>query len=125
MSIYIQYLTWHFIDMPKGILKGWKNFLFFNLNYFSVPALLETFFSHWHGYRYSYGKRFMPTRYFEAFVFNVFSRTIGIILRVIFISLSLLIEIPIFFIGLIVFLVWFILPFLLIAGFFLGLGMMI
>ena len=125
MSICIQYLAWHFIDMPKGILKGWKNFLVFNLNYFSVPVLLETFFSYWHGYRYSYGKHFMPTRYFEAFVFNAFSRIIGIILRIFLIFLGLLIEIPIFFIGLIVFLGWFILPFLLIAGFFLGLGMMI
>ncbi len=125
MSIHIQYLTWHFIDMPKGILKGWKNFLVFNLNYFSVPALLETFFSHWHGYRYSYGKHFTPTRYFEAFIFNAFSRIIGIILRILLIFLGLLIEIPIFFIGLIVFLGWFILPFLSVAGLFLGLGIII
>ncbi len=125
MSIYIQSLAWYFFDMPKGILKGWRNFLAFNLNYFSVPVLLETFFSPWHSYRYSYGKAFSPARYFEAFVFNTFSRVIGMILRIILISLGLLIEIPIFFIGLIVFLGWFILPFLLIIGFFLGLSMMI
>jgi len=92
-------LSWQFFDVPREVLRGWKNFLWFNLDYFSVPTLLRTFFSHWHKYRYPYGKRFAPWRYFEAFVFNTFSRIIGIIFRTVFIILGILIEILIFFIG--------------------------
>jgi len=114
------YLQWQFFDAPANILKGWKNYLKFNLNYFSVPTLLRTLFSPWHRYRMDYGKRFDPGRYFEAFVFNSMSRVIGAVLRVFFILTGLLIELFLFFAGLILFLGWLILPFLLIAAFLYG-----
>jgi len=121
ISLWIQ---WQFFDAPKNILKGWRNFLKFNLNYFSVQTLLKTLFSHWHRYSYSYGKKFDPGRYFEAFTFNVMSRVIGAILRTFFIIIGLLIEIFIFFSGLILFLGWIILPLLLIGSFFYGFGIL-
>lgn len=114
------FLQWQFFDVPKEILKGWKNFLKFNLNYFSVPILFKTLFSHWHRYSYSYGKGFNPGRYFEAFVFNMMSRVIGALLRIFFIVIGLLIEVLLFFTGFILFLGWLALPFLLIAVFFYG-----
>ncbi len=124
--ILLQYLNWQFIDSPKTILKGWKNFLLFNLDYFSVPVLLRTFFSHWHKYYLPYGKSLDPWRYFEAFVFNVLmSRLIGAILRTFFIIIGVLTEILIFLIGLIVFLGWLILPFVLIFGFIYGLRLIL
>ena len=118
------WLQWQFFDVPKNILKGWRNFLKFNLNYFSVPTLLKTLFSHWHRYSYSYGKRFDPWRYFEALVFNMMSRVIGAVLRIFFIVTGLLIEIFIIFGGLIIFLGWIILPLLLIGSFFYGFGLL-
>jgi hypothetical protein len=119
-NIFSLWFQWQFFDVPKGILRGWGNFLRFNLNYFSVPVLLKTFFSHWHKYRYSYGKGFAPARYFEVFIFNMMSRIIGAVLRTFFIIIGLLTEILIFFCGLVVFLGWLILPVILIAGFFYG-----
>lgn len=119
--VLIQYLVWHFIDSPKAILKGWNNFLLFNLNYFSIPTLLRTFFSHWRKYYSPYGRTFSPTKWFESFVFNMFSRIIGAILRTVFIIIGLSLEIFIIAAGLIVFLGWLILPFSLIFGFFFGL----
>lgn len=119
--ILIQYLTWQFVDSPKAIFRGWKNILLFNLNYFSVPVLLRTFFSHWRKYYYPYGKRFEPWRYLEAFVFNVLmSRLIGAIIRTFLIIIGILIEIFIILGGIIVILGWLILPFLLIFGFIYG-----
>jgi hypothetical protein len=119
-NLFILWLEWQFFDVPKGILNGWKNFLKFNLNYFSVPLLLRTFFSHWRRYRYSYGRGFSPARYFEVFVFNVMSRVIGAVLRTFLIVTGILTEILIFSVGLFVFLGWLVLPVILITGFFYG-----
>ena len=116
MSIFLQVLIWQFFDAPKAILKAWQNFLLFNLNYFSVPTLLKTFFSHWRRYRYPYGKAFEIWRNIETFIFNIMSRIIGAILRTIFIITGLLLEILIILIGIIIFLGWLVLPFLLVLG---------
>lgn len=120
MSIFLQALIWQFFDVPKAILKGWQNFLLFNLNYFSVPTLLKTLFSHWRRYRYPYGRAFEIWKNFETFVFNMMSRIIGAILRTIFIIIGLLLEIFIILIGITIFLGWLILPFLLIFGLIFG-----
>ena len=119
-NILIQYLQWHFISQPRVILKNWKVFLLFNLNYWSIHLLLKTLFSHWRRYRYSYGKRFDLKKYFEVFTFNMMSRFMGTIVRIVFIFLGILTELLIIIIGLIIFLLWLILPILLIIGIFLG-----
>lgn len=118
--ILFQYLEWYFVDSSKGILRAWANCLKFNLNYWSVPLLLKTLFSHWRRYQYSYGKGFDFKRYFEVFTFNIISRVLGAIFRSFFIILGLLTEILVVLIGLIVFLSWLSLPVLLIPGFILG-----
>ncbi len=117
-NIFLQFLIWQFFDMPKELLKVWKNFLVFNLNYFSLPVLLKTFFSYWHRYYYPYGKAWDVMRWIEAFVFNnIMSRGIGIIFRSVFIVLGILTEIFVFVAGLALILIWICLPFLLLAGF--------
>jgi len=120
----IQYLTWHFIDYPKAILKGWRNFLLFNLSYFSIPVLFKTFFSHWHRYYFSYGKGFSPSRYFEAFLGNLMSRIIGAIFRTFLIIAGVLVEILIFLGGAVIFFGWFVLPLILVFGFIFGLALL-
>lgn len=120
-NIVIQYLIWHFYEMSVNILKGWRNFLVFNLNYFSIPLLLKTLFSHWRRYRYSYGRGFDFKRYAEVFSFNMISRVIGAIMRSFLIIIGLLVEIFILLCGAIIFLGWLVLPILLLLGLFFGL----
>ncbi len=119
-NILFLYLSWYFWDVPKNILAGWRNFLKFGLNYFSLSLLLQNFFSPWRRYRMGYGRGFNLGRYFEAFTFNLMSRGIGVVLRLFFILLCLLTEIFIFLIGLIVLLGWLILPIILIGGIIFG-----
>jgi len=125
MSIFLQGLIWQFFDMPKAILRAWKNFLLFGLSYFSVPILLKTFFSHWRRYHYSYGRIFEVWENIGTFIFNMMSRIIGAFLRTVFIFLGLLVEIFIFLIGTIIFLGWLVLPFLLILGLIFGIELLL
>ena len=119
-NIVIQYLTWHFFDTTKGILGAWQNCLKFNLNYWSVPLLLKTWFSPWRRYKYSYGRGFSFTKYFEVFTFNLTSRIIGAIMRSVLIIMGLLTEVLVCLSGATVFLAWLILPFLVFFGFVYG-----
>jgi len=120
-NIFSQWLCWQFFEVPKEILKIWRNFLLFNLNYFSIPLLVKTFFSHWRKYKWFYGRGFDIGKYFEVFVSNLISRIFGAITRGFLIFAGLIIEILIFFAGLVVFLCWLFLPFFLIAGLIIGL----
>jgi len=120
-NIILQYLIWQFFDVPRQLLLAWKNFLLFNLNYFSVPLLLRTFFSPWRRYKWSYGKGFDARRYIEVFFSNLISRILGAIVRSFLVIAGLAAEIFIVFSGLIVFFGWLLLPLLLIWGFIFGL----
>ena len=124
-NIFSQWVFWQFFEMPRNILKAWRNFLLFNLNYFSIPLLLKTFFSLWRRYKWSYGKGFDIKRYLEAFFSNLISRTLGAILRSFLIFIGLLAEIFIIFAGIIIFLGWFVLPVLLIGGLIFGFKVML
>lgn len=115
-NILIQYLVWHFFDVSKEILKGWRNYLLFNLNYFSIPLLFKTFFSHWRQYKWGYGRGFDIGRYIEAFFSNLISRVLGAIMRSVLIFIGIITEIFIIFLGAVIFLGWIFLPVFILSG---------
>ena len=119
-NIFFQYIIWHYFDVPKTILKAWKNFLLFNLEYFSIFQLLKTFFSHWRRYAFSYPRAFDAGKYVEVFFSNLISRILGAIVRSFLITLGFIAEILILFFGAVVFFSWLLLPFILIIIFYLG-----
>ena len=121
MNIILQALVWQFWDVPKAVLNGWKNFLLFNSNYFSLTTLLKTFFSHWRRYYSPYGKTFEIWKNIESFVFNMMSRIIGAILRTVLIVIGLVIEFFIIIIGIIILIGWLLLPVLLLTALLFGL----
>jgi len=115
-NIFLGWLSWQFFEMPGNILKAWRNFLLFNLNYFSIPLLIKTFLSPWRQYQWAYGKGFDVKRYLEAFFSNLISRILGAMVRLILILVGFLTEIFIIFSGMIILFGWLALPFTLIAG---------
>jgi hypothetical protein len=116
-NILVQWVFWHFIEMPKNILKSWKDIFRFYLNYFSIPLLLKTLFAPWRHNLSSYPKGFDLGEYFEIFISNLISRTIGAILRFFLILIGFFVEILIILAGIIILFIWFVLPFCLIFGF--------
>jgi hypothetical protein len=119
-NIFFLWLAFHFFDAPKGILLAWRNFLIFNLNYFSVLVLFRTLFSYWQKYSWEYPKGFDLAVYFEVALSNFISRILGAIMRIILIFVGILIEVFIFLAGLITFLLWLILPVIIIFGIYYG-----
>jgi len=119
-NIFLLWVEWYFIDIPKGIVKAWVNFLLFNLYFFSVTFLIKTLFSHWHKTMWYRGRGFSFSRFFEAIISNVFSRVIGAVMRFFLIITSVIIEIIIFFSGIIILLFWMIMPFFIIYSFVFG-----
>lgn len=124
-NIILIFLSWHFADMPKKILQGWKNFLLSNLNYFSFGQLLKSFFSHWHRIKDSYGRGFDIQVYFSTFVANMISRLLGMVIRTVIIAAGVFFEIIIFVAGLVVLAVWIFWPVLVVAGFVYAVGLLV
>ena len=124
-NILFQYLWWHFVEIPKGILKGCKNFLIFNLHYFSIGFLLRTLFAHWRKYKDSYGRGFDVERYLRVFVSNMVSRIFGFLVRSFTIFCGLVTEAFILLGAILVFFGWLFLPILLILGFWYGFQLII
>ena len=124
-NILVKYLIWHFFDVPKAILKAWRNFLQFNLNYFSIFFLLKTLFSPWRRHQWSSGRGFDMKIWLETRLSNLISRLIGAAVRIFLILIGTLVEILMFFGGIALLVCWLALPILLLSGLGLGLKMLI
>jgi len=115
-NIVFLWLVWYFVETPKRILRGWKNILSFNLNYFSVPLLFKTMFSYWHQYRWYYPRGFDIGQYLEVFFSNLISRILGAIVRIFMIVFGVVAEIIIFIIGIIILAAWLFMPVLIVSA---------
>ncbi len=109
-NLFLIWMHWHFINVPKEIVSAWKNFIIFIFNFFSISFLIKTFFSYWHRYQWSYGKNFDLKIYLNALVSNLISRLFGATIRLIFIILFFLFEIIVFLIGIFVLILWLLIP---------------
>jgi len=115
-NIFLQYLVWQFFDVPVSVLKAWRNFLKFNLNYFSISLLIKSFFSPWRRYGVPYGRGFDIGRYLSTLSSNLIFRILGATMRSFLIIVGLLVEVFIIFAGAIIFFGWILLPAILILG---------
>lgn len=117
-TIFSEFSQWYFLETPKEILRIWRNFLRFGLNYFSTPLLLKTFFSHWRNYKWDYGRGFDLQRYLGVFSSNMISRLLGMIMRSMLIIVGILAESAITITGVLALAGWIVLPFILVVGFY-------
>lgn len=117
-NLFFKWFVWHFKDAPGFILKALGNFLRFSLNYFSVFPLLRTLFHPWKRLSQGYRKGLANIgENFQVFVLNSFSRLIGFLFRSVVIIVGLIVTTFTFIVSVLAFLIWFILPFIITAGF--------
>ena len=124
-NLIFQWFSWQFLEIPRKVLKAWKNFLKFYLDYFCVPLLIKTFFSPWRRYVWSYPRGFDAWKYFETFFSNLISRILGAFLRFFLIIIGTLVEILIFFGGAIVFILALTLPVLILFSLWFGINIIL
>lgn len=111
-NIIVEWVFWHFYQMPKFLFLAWGNFIWFGAGFFSVPLLLKTFFSPWRRYKWRYPKGFDLGEFFSTLISNIFSRVIGVFIRLVLIFLGIIAQIFILLAGGIIFLLWLFLPFI-------------
>jgi hypothetical protein len=110
------WFSWYFYEMLKFLLEIWKNYIFFALNYFSLADLLKSIFAPWRRYKWNYPRGFDLGEFFSTLISNLFSRILGALMRVILIIIGILFQVFVIFAGLIIFLLWLLIPFVAIAG---------
>jgi len=103
--------------MPRFLLGVWKNYILFALNYFSLSILLKSFFAPWRKYKWGYPRGFDIGEFFSTFISNAFSRFLGALMRIVLIVVGVFFQIFVVFAGLIIFLLWMLVPLIIITGF--------
>lgn len=116
-NIFITWFLWQFYQMPKFLFRVWNNYFIFATNFFSLPLLLKTFFSPWRKYKWRYPKGFDAVEFFNTLVSNTFSRILGAFMRVVLIIMGICLQIFVAIGGLVIFIAWLLVPFIIIAGF--------
>jgi hypothetical protein len=115
-NIFILWIVWQFYEMPKFLFGVWNNYFIFALNLFSLPLLLKTFFSPWRKYRWQYPRGFDFKEFFYTLFSNLISRILGAIMRTALIIVGILFQIFVVVFGLVIFLGWILLPFIIMFG---------
>lgn len=80
----MNFLAWHYTVGLKAYLNRWFYVLAYIIHYFSLPLLLSSLFSPWKRLvDTSQSTGFSFTKYFERLTFNIISRGIGFIVRLV------------------------------------------
>lgn len=106
------YFSWHYTKAYSHIYGIWKNFLRFTCDFFSIGLLFKTLFSKWErlGEEYRKGEGIEATA--ETAFINFIMRIVGIIVRLPVIILGMIAFVLVFSAGILFFVVWTLLPFI-------------
>jgi hypothetical protein len=115
-NIIVMWFLWQFYEMPKFLFSAWRNYLFFGLDFFSIPLLLKTLFSPWRKYNWVYPKNFDIKEFFNTLISNAVSRILGAICRIVLIIIGAVAQFFIFVIGIVVIILWLLIPFIIVGG---------
>ena len=104
------YFLWHYTKAFRNIWGIWTNFLWFTYNFFSLPILVRTLFLPWQRLDEEYKKGFDVKEFSETLVVNSLMRIVGIFMRLTVILVGSLALVSVAFLGIGAFLLWVLLP---------------
>lgn len=104
------YLIWHYGQAINDIWEIYKNFLWFGYHLFSMPLILKTIFSPFYRIRESYHVGLDLEAFLENLVANIATRAVGFILRIFVFVMGVVFEVFITLSAIIFFLLWLLLP---------------
>ena len=123
-EIFSNYFKWHYGKSFTELFGVIKNFISFILHFFSFKLLLKTLFHPWRRMKENYPKMDLGA-FFSSLLVNIIMRIVGLISRLIIISIGLLSLFFTITFSIFLFLVWFFLPFLIVGCIVAGLSIMI
>lgn len=109
------YFAWHYGRAFVDMFHIWMNFLWFVFNFFSISALIETFFDPWKRMGESYPKGFDIAGVISTLVVNLLMRMVGIMVRLIVLCIGLAFATVIFVTGIVVGILWALMPVVFVA----------
>ena len=123
-NLFIQWINWYFWAGPRDLFLIWVDFLRFTGQFFSIIPLLKTLISPWKRISESYRGIADIFENFQVLVLNTFSRIIGFFVRITIIAIGIVALILVLAFGVLAFIIWFLLPFLIILGVLLGISLL-
>jgi hypothetical protein len=111
--IILRFWGWYYTRALKGLVMTWKNFIIFVREYYSIPLLLRTLIAPWRRDITRRPRGLNIKKLFEALVFNLISRGIGLLIRSITVVIGLVCLIGVIVLGFLALIVWLVLPALL------------
>jgi hypothetical protein len=109
------YFAWHYGRAFVDIFHIWMNFFWFVFNFFSLSALINTFFDPWKRMGESYPKGFDIAGVISTFVVNALMRVVGIMVRLIVLCIGLFFTALILVGGIAIGLLWALAPIVFVA----------
>ncbi len=113
--VFIYYTYWHYTHAPRDIFQIWKNFLWFFLNFFSIPLLLMSLFAPFERLDEKPRKGFDLEAIGEALIVNILMRIVGFAVRAGTIAIGLVFLAVTFFGGILFLLAWLLMPLLILS----------
>lgn len=109
-SVSFLFIKWFFVRAPLEIVRLGRNFLAWDWQFFSIGYFVPRLFAPWHRDISDYGRGFDLSRFLHVWGWNLISRFLGAILRllVMFVGLVVLLWIVILTISSLV--IWYALP---------------
>ncbi len=104
------YLIWHYSKGLKELLINWGNVLYFIVHYFSIPNLLLTLLSPWRRMDEGARRTINPGAIMEHVIFNTLMRAVGFLIRLVMIALGLIATACVILGGIILLLLWIVMP---------------
>lgn len=116
----MQFWGWYYTGAVKNLLRIWRDFIIFVREYYSIPLLLRTLLAPWRKDITRRPRGLDIKRLFEAFMFNLISRSMGFTVRFFTIIIGSICLLAVIILGLIALIIWLLLPvilaFLIITG---------